>query len=548
MREEVKRVKDYILPVRTVAEHGAENTACLFKNFQDQIYISNNDSCILRAGGYIVLDYGRELHGGVRIITETGIVDGTVGIRIRFGESAGEACAELGEYGATNDHSPRDMKVCLPRLSDLEFGQTGFRFVRIDNISDSDYKFTAIVAAYLHLDEKFRGRFRCDDEKVNQIYDVAAYTLFLNMQNRLWDGIKRDRLVWVGDMHPEVKGILNLFGAHTLIETALKESAEHNPVPMWMTELPSYSVWWIAVLCDYEWYTARSEFARSCFPYLYDVIDLLDKSVTDDGKVEFYSETPLYDQYFLNWETCGEEGRESGVRGLTLWALKKCYSMLSRLGGNTEKVLNIISRLQKRVLFCGESKAVASLYALGYKPEAKAEKLLTEGGAKGFSTFISSYIANALADMGRGGQALSDMKEFYDGMLSRGATTFWESFEPDWLINSGRIDALPEKGQKDIHCTFGKYCYNGYRLSLCHGWSCGPVPFLSERVLGVKFTSAGGKTVRFEPDLLGLERAEGAVPTAYGLIEVSHKRVGEKVVTDYSLPDGVTAEKPEKGR
>ena len=205
-------------------------------------------------------------------------------------------------------------------------------------------------------------------------------------------------------------------------------------------------------------------------------------------------------------------------------------------------------RLQKRVLFCGESKAVASLYALGYKPEAKAEKLLTEGGAKGFSTFISSYIANALADMGRGGQALSDMKEFYDGMLSRGATTFWESFEPDWLINSGRIDALPEKGQKDIHCTFGKYCYNGYRLSLCHGWSCGPVPFLSERVLGVKFTSAGGKTVRFEPDLLGLERAEGAVPTAYGLIEVSHKRVGEKVVTDYSLPDGVTAEKPEKGR
>ena len=77
---------------------------------------------------------------------------------------------------------------------------------------------------------------------------------------------------------------------------------------------------------------------------------------------------------------------------------------------------------------------------------------------------------------------------------------------------------------------------------------CGPVPFLSERVLGVKFTSAGGKTVRFEPDLLGLERAEGAVPTAYGLIEVSHKRVGEKVVTDYSLPDGVTAEKPEKGR
>ncbi len=27
------------------------------------------------------------------------------------------------------------------------------------------------------------------------------------MQEFLWDGIKRDRLVWLGDMHPEVSVI-----------------------------------------------------------------------------------------------------------------------------------------------------------------------------------------------------------------------------------------------------------------------------------------------------------------------------------------------------
>jgi hypothetical protein len=31
------------------------------------------------------------------------------------------------------------------------------------------------------------------------------------MQEYLWDGIKRDRLVWIGDMYPEVSTIHAVF-------------------------------------------------------------------------------------------------------------------------------------------------------------------------------------------------------------------------------------------------------------------------------------------------------------------------------------------------
>ncbi|NLK39548.1 MAG: hypothetical protein GX303_04780 [Clostridiales bacterium] len=59
--------------------------------------------------------------------------------------------------------------------------------------------------------------FECSDGCLNDIYNTAAYTCHLNMQTMLWDGIKRDRLVWVGDTHPEILAIRILFGNNELV-------------------------------------------------------------------------------------------------------------------------------------------------------------------------------------------------------------------------------------------------------------------------------------------------------------------------------------------
>lgn len=42
--------------------------------------------------------------------------------------------------------------------------------------------------------------FNCSDPLLNNIWMMGAYTVQLNMQDYLWDGVKRDRLVWVGDL------------------------------------------------------------------------------------------------------------------------------------------------------------------------------------------------------------------------------------------------------------------------------------------------------------------------------------------------------------
>ena len=72
------------------------------------------------------------------------------------------------------------------------------------------------------------------------------------------------------------------------------------------------------------------------------------------------------------------------------------------------------------------------------------------------------------------------MKEYYGAMLDKGATTFFEDFDLDWIKNSCRIDELLKGNQLDLHGDFGKFCYKGFRHSLCHGWSVGPISFLLE--------------------------------------------------------------------
>lgn len=50
----------------------------------------------------------------------------------------------------------------------MELGQTGFRFVRIDNIGNGDLRFIAVNAIYQHLKILPKGNFVSNDKKEDQ--------------------------------------------------------------------------------------------------------------------------------------------------------------------------------------------------------------------------------------------------------------------------------------------------------------------------------------------------------------------------------------------
>ena len=166
----------------------------------------------------VLLDFGKELHGGIEIVT--GMFEGNapISVQITLGESVTEAMSSVGASSATNDHAMRDFTISLPWLGKTEIGNSGFRFARITMLdANRTLLLKEIRAISIYRDIPWVGSFTCNDERLNEIWKVGARTVHLNMQDYLWDGIKRDRLVWVGDMHPEVMTILSVFGYNEVV-------------------------------------------------------------------------------------------------------------------------------------------------------------------------------------------------------------------------------------------------------------------------------------------------------------------------------------------
>lgn len=535
-------IKEYINPVRIIANSdNVKNAECLLTNKNTQVYLKEKEYLSCEGKGYIILDFGKELHGGARILSFFREGQKTLlRARLRFGESVGETCVELGEKNATNDHSVRDMPIYIPDLSDQEWGKTGFRFLRIDFLDENkEYRLTNVYAASTYRNDKYIGEFCCSDERVNKIYETAKYTLFVNMQENLWEGIKRDRLVWIGDMQPEVLAITDLFGGHPLAEKAIEESVEKNPLPCWFGNIPTYSAWLMQIVSDYYMKTGNAAFFKKYVPYIGGVLKQLDGVVEENGNIDYSRiHVDARNGFFLDWPSNGTSDAKEGNRAVFIVALRS-YMHACKQANITpdplcEKVLNKLKSA------CEENVDLKQIVALSYLAgridiKTAAEKL-SKGGAKGLSTFMSYFILKALAECSGEETALNIMKDYYGGMLDRGATSFWEDFNIEWLDGSGRIDEFTPDGLKDLHGDHGAFCYKGFRHSLCHGWSCGPVQFLVENTLGIDVLSAGCKKIEINPKLGNLAFANGKFPTPYGVVSVEAKQENGNTVAVISAP------------
>lgn len=520
-----------ILPKRIIWTDGnVKNSEVLLEQREFQISLGAHDPCIIKSTkkkkASILLDYGQEIHGGIRLLVWNSSISSGATVRVRFGESVGEAMAEIGDdKNATNDHARRDLKTEVGMMSMNPIGETGFRFVRIDlEDKDAEIWLKAVPAIFVYKDVEYKGSFTCSDPLLNRIWDVGAYTVHLNMQEYVWDGIKRDRLVWIGDMHPETTTIQAVFGEDDAVERSLDFIREETPLPGWMNNYASYTMWYVIIVYDWYFHTGKKEFLEKQREYLEGVADQLSQYVDENGQ------DTVREGRFLDWPSEGKtKVVDAGVQAIHVWAvesLKKIFDILGD-GIRVRKCEAELEMLRSYETDYEDSKQAAALLVInGMKDAVEVnEKLLKQGGARGMSSFMGYYILTARAMAGDYQGCLECIREYWGGMLSLGATTFWEDFDVSWLENASRIDELPEDGKVDVHGTYGDYCYVGYRHSFCHGWASGATPWLSENVLGIRVMEAGCKKVKIEPHLGDLEWAEGAYPTPYGIIRVEHRKM-----------------------
>ena len=360
------------------------------------------------------------------------------------------------------------------------------------------------------------------------------------MQEYIWDGIKRDRLIWLGDMHPETSTISTVFGDEQSYYASLDLATQQYPLPNWLNGMSAYSMWYL--IMQYDWYRhfGNISFLQKHQDYITGLVDLIDSKVAEDG-----TET-LAPSRFLDWPSSPNgPGVEAGYRALLCWAMQDAGQLCTILGDEprAKKCQDIESRLRKKILPPNNLKQAAALMAIAglMDPEEACEKFISVGGPKGFSTFYGYYMLETLARAGRYEEAMDIISQFWGGMLDMGATTFWEDFDLDWTRNAGRIDEFVPEGKQDIHGDFGGYCYVGFRHSFCHGWASGPTAWLSDHVLGVEILEPGCRKLRITPHLADLQWAEGAFPTPLGPVTIRHEKSSSgEVVTTVDAPEGIT--------
>ena len=537
------RVRRFLLPSRVLWQHHAPGSVRLLENNWGQALADAVPGCVLGgAGAGVLLDFGRELNGSVQLVTGPIAGNKTVRARLRLGESASEAMGEPNQ-----DHANHDIEIRLSPMASQEYGLSGFRFARLDLLDDIEVPLAVARAVTLELEPEQIGAFRCSDERLNEIWRVGRETVRLCLQDFLWDGIKRDRLVWMGDLHPEVAVVLSCYGALGIVPRSLDWVRDHTPLPGWMNGIGSYSLWWIILQRDWWMHTGDHKYLQAQKSYLLGLLPQLFAMIGSDGRVSWAG------MEFLDWPSSVQpEAVRAGLHALLSWGLQSADALLQVLGED-----EVAAQCRARVallkqsapaLSPGEKAAIsgskqsAALLSLAGLCDAKAAnaQVLAREPLEGLSTFYGFYVLEARAQAGDINGALDVIRNYWGAMLDLGATTFWEHWEPSWSRDAGRIDELPASGRVDVHREYGGFCFQGLRHSLCHGWAAGPTAFLMSRVLGVSILEPGAARVAVRPDLGDLDWAQGQFPTPRGPIQVRHeKRADGHVHSDIQAPPGI---------
>jgi len=473
------------------------------------------------------IDFGREISGRLRIASNA---DTPLDIAISYGESREESEKAKSYPGKRNIAVPPHATVFGPK--------SGFRYVSL-SMPHETRDLVRIDAQGITYPVRYLGRFVSSDPTINRIWETAAYTAHLCMQEGIWDGVKRDRGRWMGDLDVTGRTITSVFGERILMEETMTDIAGEPPVTRDINTIVGYSALWITGLADFYRHTGDLVYLRKMQTRLVGLLALLDSELDDDG---FFNNRAQH-KVFVDWSE-GFNADTPEARAATHLEITRAYDeaayLLQELGDSSEAARSLARAQQMRqaarqhILNDGtfglrwQTNAMAVLSGAAQSDDLNSiwQRVLShvaEGGAV-ITPYYAYYVLSAMAALGHRGEALQWMRSYWGGMLDEGATSFWEAYDPHWP-------------KQDFHAFLEADNKRGYYISLAHGWASGPAPWLMEQVLGIQPKAAGFREVTIRPDLAGLQWARGAEPTPRGLIRVDVRPNALTVV----LPPGTRA-------
>ena len=392
-----------------------------------------------------------------------------------------------------------------------------------------------------------RGSFACDDAMLNRIWETGAHTLRCCAEDTYTDCPSYEQVHWVGDARNEALIDWAINGDPRLWFRCLEQTAqslERSPITLsqvpsgWENIIPVWSFLWMRSCREYLLWTGDYAGAAKLFPWVQRNVEGIAAHINRDGLFEIQAWN------FFDWAEMDtpSTGVVTHNNCFAVLALNDCAQLAEWLGeqesaGRFRAMSQSLGcAINEKLWDAGREAYVDSLHADGVPSRVFSQQTQTvaliSGVASGAragrcreilhhppaqfvkagSPFFEFFLLEVLAGEGRENEFLDMIRKDWGFMVEQGATTFWEM----WSLKTGRLTR-----------------------SHCHGWSAAPTFFLSSIVMGIWPTKPGFAEVQIKPQLGNLKFVRGAMPTPYGLIEVSFERRGSELQTTVRLPKGV---------
>ncbi|MDD4992627.1 MAG: alpha-L-rhamnosidase C-terminal domain-containing protein [Paludibacter sp.] len=480
-------------------------------------------------GGQLI-DFGKETFGFLRFHA----LSGKGKINIFYGESKEEAldtndCETL-DVLTVDGNNVTDEALAITSILEGIYtlaNSKAFRYVYVTK--DDEVSFSEISMLYEFKPEEQRGSFTCDDEELNRIWEVGAYTMELTTRECFIDGIKRDRWIWSGDAYQSyLMNYYLCFDSQTVKNTTWALRGK-DPVTSHTNTILDYTFFWFLGIYDYYLYTGDEHFISQVYPRMQTLMDYVLGRTNKNGMVEGLTG----DWVFVDWadgfmDKHGELSFEQVLFTKSLETMALCAKLADNTPDQTKyEKLAVDLRAKLLPAFWNETQKAlvhnrlndkpqeqitryANMFAVFFnylsaeqKQEIKESVLLNDSVMKISTPYMRFYELEALCALGEQKEVMKEMKDYWGGMIREGATSFWEKYNPT------------DKGTQHL-AMYGR----PYGKSLCHAWGASPIYLLGKYYLGIQPTKAGYSEFAINPTLGGLKWMEGAVPTPNGEIKL----------------------------
>ncbi|WP_134768545.1 alpha-L-rhamnosidase C-terminal domain-containing protein [Nocardioides sp. 1609] len=503
-------------------------------------------------------------------------VDGTLYARTPV--TAGSADQIVGDSGGFGLTSTQTVPVSAAGDVTPTNLYGGFRFQAVQlttpgTITISSNRLTN--AAYAADADDYAGHFLSSDDTLNRAWYSGAYTNAMTMASAevtgksmdvMFDGAKRDRGVWSGDIVIQGPVAHQAFGpeASSYYQGSIQDLfANQRPdgrlagttwLPFLMYYSDSYSNYTALSAIDYLRYTGDEEFAASLKGQIEAAIAYQATKINERGLVDVVSEpdywqTPLsgevseYNMVYLellqraSWfeDQLGDSAKAAAYAD-DATALKQ--AMLDHLWNDELGAFPLSLDIPTNAATIATD-ANANALRLGVVPDGRSAALLkTLEGAETPYGIEMTQIAGGSSRADGNGHEVEPLTNYWtvQGRLAAGAEkdgldlarTYWgQQVDPTGPYYTGTTWEFLDR--------------NGVVLrpadSMAHGWGAGITNVLTEDVLGVAPVDPGYASWEVAPQPGDLTWAQGSVPTADGdTIDVVWQRAASTFDLDLAAP------------